>query len=311
MKNILTIIALALGLNFASAQEEAIFTHYHINPILINSGAAGFSGLHHLQMNLKNQWTGFPGAPATYAVNYNGPMTKRLGIGLNVLSEEIAQISRVKGGINYAFRFRTSEKVKLAIGFSTEFEQFALAQSIYDQPNPLYEVGDNVVEAAIDGLTFFDADLGLFGTYKEDTYFGISFPSLIRSKLNDIETAEDDGNAFTEFYIATVGHKFDFEDYDFNIRPSVMIRKMEDIPFQIDFNVLGGFVGDKLQAGVSYRSGVGGAMGLLLGTQVNPFSVYYSYDVSFQGFQQYSNGTHEITLSFDFGKMKNDKGGSN
>lgn len=306
MKKLITIISCALAFSFAflndaKAQDEAIFSHYHISPILINPAYAGMSGMQHVQMNLRNQWTGFPGAPQTYMVNYNGPMGKVLGLGLNVMSEDIAQISRLKFGLNYAFRFKVND-LDFSLGFSTDFQDFRLANSVLDQANPLYEPGDFIVEENIDGVKYFDAAFGFAGRYKKATYFGLSFPNLIRTRL---DSPAGEGNTTEEMmqnYIFQLGHKFEFEDYDFNLNPSLVIRKVREAPFQIDFNLLAGFVEDKLQAGVTYRSGTGGALGLLLGTKLDPFSAYFSYDVSFQGFQQYSNGTYEVTVAFDFGK---------
>ena len=60
MKKLITIALVVIGFQWATAQDEAVFTHYHINPILINPAHAGFTELHHIQMNLRNQWAGFP-----------------------------------------------------------------------------------------------------------------------------------------------------------------------------------------------------------------------------------------------------------
>ena len=313
MKKLIIIICLAFSASFSFAQDvaqdAAIFTHYHINPILINPAYAGFEEVHHLQMNLRNQWTMFPGQPATYGVNYNGPFGKNIGLGLNVLSEDIAQISRFKVGLNYAFKVKVKD-FKMGAGISTDFQSFSLANSIYDQPNPLYEQGDIIVEDAINGVRYFDVALGFFGEYQDATYFGLAFPNMVRARLDEIETGQETDGGLGEYYIFQLGHKFRFAEHGISINPSMMLRKIKDVPFQVDFNLLTGFVDDKLQAGVSYRSGVGGAVGLLLGTKLPPFSAYYSYDVSFQRFQQYNGGAHEITIAFDFknivGKRKTD-----
>ncbi|MFZ1514080.1 MAG: type IX secretion system membrane protein PorP/SprF, partial [Saprospiraceae bacterium] len=40
------------------------------------------------------------------------------------------------------------------------------------------------------------------------------------------------------------------------------------------------------------------------GVRVEQFRFYYSYDQSYQTFQNFNNGSHELTLSFDLGKGK-------
>jgi type IX secretion system PorP/SprF family membrane protein len=307
MKNLFTIALLAFCVQWATAQDEAVFTHYHINPILINPAHAGFADVHHIQMNLRNQWSGFPGAPSTYMVNYNGPIGKTLGVGLNVLSEEIAQISRVKFGLNYAFRFKADD-FNFALGFSTEFQSFQIANSVLDQPNPIFEPGDPIIMDGVDGRRTFDATLGFFGTYKENTFFGLSFPKLVSARIGDDADENGSNGSVFQSYIFQLGNHFDFEGNDISLTPSILVRKIQNIPFQVDLNLVAGFVDDKIQTGLAYRSGVGGAVGLLLGTKLPPFSAYYSYDVSFQGFQQYNNGSHELTVAFDFSFNKDKKG---
>ena len=72
MKNILLFFGAAILLSLQlKAQEEAIFMHYTINPILINPAAAGFNETYQLQFNARAQWTGFVDAPTTLAARYN------------------------------------------------------------------------------------------------------------------------------------------------------------------------------------------------------------------------------------------------
>lgn len=81
-----------------------------------------------------------------------------------------------------------------------------------------------------------------------------------------------------------------------------MIQQIRDVPFQMDINLKAGFLDDQLLAGVSYRSL--GVMGVMLGTQVSPFNVYYSYNVSFQRFQQFNSGAHEVTVGLNMRQKK-------
>ena len=72
------IILLVISLSFFGlkiyAQEQSAFTHYQINPVIINPAAAGFSDDQRIFLHARNQWTGFPGAPKTYALSYDGPI---------------------------------------------------------------------------------------------------------------------------------------------------------------------------------------------------------------------------------------------
>ncbi|MBI5914866.1 MAG: PorP/SprF family type IX secretion system membrane protein [Bacteroidetes bacterium] len=306
-KIILLIAAFVCILQAAWSQEQAaVFSHYHISPILISPAVAGFYENHQIQMNIRSQWTGFTDAPQSYGIGYNGPIGKTLGIGVGVMSENLGNMTNTRFQLNYAFRYEL-KNVKFAAGFSTEFITKRLAGSVLDNPL-LSTVPDETIMDAIDGNKIFDASLGFWGTFKKNTFIGITFPNLVVTKIGEIETGKSEG-AF-KYSILHVGHEFDIEPYNFKLRPSLMVRKLKDTPLQVDFNMLGSFINDKLIAGVSVRTGLGGATGILLGTNIDVFRLYYSYDLTFQKVQQYNGGTHEITIAFSFanGKKRFDRG---
>lgn len=299
MKNILLLVAFLATTLTVSAQYEAVFSHYNVSPILVNPSFAGYDESHRLQLNLRNQWTGFTNAPTTYAVSYNGPIGKTLGLGVGVLSESIANITRYRFQLNYAFRY-TIKDVKLAAGFSTEFQKFQLANSVLN--NRLYEPGDFAITDAIDGRDIFDASVGIYARIKDATFIGFAIPNLISERLADIGgTPTNDGRQF----IFNFGHEFNLETYNVKIEPSLMVRKIQNVPILIDFNLIGKFLDERLHAGLTYRAGTGGAVGIMLGTQVSNINIFYSYEVFFGQFQQFNSGTHEVTVAFDFGGEKN------
>lgn len=298
MKKFLLLLVCLATFAGLQAQDQAIFTQYQISPILINPGATGFNEKNNLMLNLRTQWTGFPGAPKTYSVNYNGPLGRTMGVGASLLSENIASLSRLRFQINYAFRYQIND-VKVGMGFSTEFENMRLAASASD--NPLIETGDRLVMDGMDGINTFDATLGFYARIKERTYVGLSFPNLIVARLGEIAGSQPEGSFF-KHYIFNLGHKIDMEGSGMSLEPSIMIRKTLNTPFQIDFNALAGFLSDQLYAGLSYRSGTGGAMGILLGGKISSVKLFYSFDLSFAKFQTYNNGSHEITAAFEFSK---------
>lgn len=299
MKNFILLIAFLATAWTASAQYEAVFSHYHINPILVNPSLAGFNDAHRLQLNLRNQWTGFTNAPTTYAVSYNGPIGKTLGLGVGVLSESIAQITRYRFQLNYAFRYQIQD-VKIAAGFSTEFQKFQLANSVTD--NRLYEDGDFKITDVVDGRNVFDASVGIYARIKDATFIGLAIPNLVSERLTQIAGSPTIDNS--RQFIFNVGHEFNLETYNVKIEPSLMVRKIQNVPILIDFNLIGKFLDDRFNAGLTYRTGPGDAIAILLGTKVSNINVFYSYEVFFGGFQRYNSGTHEVTVAFDFGGEK-------
>lgn len=298
MKKLILLTILTAAMVRLSAQDQAIFSHYNINPVLIHPAAAGFNEQYQVLFNARMQWTGFPDAPQTFMAQYNGPLGRSFGVGLGVLTESAAQLQRVRAQLNYAFRFQIQDDWNLAAGFATELHQIRLTNDVAS--GPFVDLGDRIINANMDGVRFLDASVGIYGTFRENTFGGVSFTNLVRSRLDDIGT--DSRESFFNYYVFLLGHRFEVEDLNFTLEPSMMVRQIRDVPFQMDVNLKAGFLDDQLVAGLSYRSL--GSLGVLLGTQVSTFNIYYSYDVSFQRFQQYNGGAHEVTVALNF-KNKN------
>ena len=304
MKNILLLLILAVAVQVSFAQDEAIYSHYHITPMLVTPAYAGFSGVQQINVNARMQWTGFTDSPKTYNAAFNTPIGKTFGIGLSFLSESAAQLNRSKVQLNTALRFGNNEEkdFQMAVGFSAEFQRVSVDNDVAG--TNFFQGGDELLNELLGGRGVFDASLGFYGTYRENTYAGLTFSNLVRARLDDIVT-EGSSQSFLQYYLFMFGHTFDLIDANFTLEPSVMVRQIRNSPFQVDFNLKAGFLEDQLMAGLSYRSI--GALGVLLGTKLEPakrysINLYYSYDVSFQRFQKFNMGSHELTLVFELKK---------
>ena len=280
----------------ATAQDEAIFGHYNLTPVLINPSAVGFDNFYQLQLNARAQWSGFSDAPTTYAAQYNGPLGDNFGLGVGVLTESAAQLQRLRAHLNYAFRFDISDNVKLAAGFQAEYQQMTLDNSV--MTNNFVDFNDQLVQDFMNGEGEFDAALGFFSSFGENTRVGLSFTNLVRSRIS-----QDTDESILEYYTFFASHRMEVDDLDFSFEPSVMLRNVRNVPSQIDINLMARFMDNQLTTGLSYRSL--GALGILLGTQLSMgetsnIQIYYSYDVFFQQFQSYNNGSHEISLILGF-----------
>lgn len=301
MKKILLLLACLSFLQWAQAQDYGIFTSYNITPVLINPSAAGFEDAYQLQLNARSQWSGFVDAPTTYSAQFNGPLGDNFGIGVGVLSETAAQLQRVRGHLNYAFRFDVSRNVKLAAGFQTEYQQMSLDQAVLG--NNLIDVGDQLLDDYMNGQGVFDAALSVFSSFGENTRVGLTFTNLVRSRMAE----EDQDESILKYYMFFASHRLVVEDLNFVFEPSLLVRNVRHIPSQVEINLMARFFDEQLTTGLSYRSL--GSLGILLGTKLGKFQFYYSYDVFFQEFQSYNNGSHEVgvLMSFERAKQKNNR----
>lgn len=306
MRKILLLVIFSVSSYFLSAQDETIYMHYTINPLLINPAAAGVDNAHSLNLNVRTAWTGFAEAPKTITATYDGPIGKSFGFGLGVMSETAAQLARIKIQMNFAFKFEVKEYARVSAGFFTEFQRMHVDNNIVN--SGLYQPEDNILQDILDGEGVFDAGIGVYAKMGEEdnTFVGVTLNNLVRNKLDVISTGEAKSSPFS-FYTFLIGHRFNLYDWNVQLEPSFLIRKIRESPSQVDLNLKASFLNDQLIAGLSYRSL--GAMGILLGTKLSGFKLFYSYDVSFQQFQQYNMGSHEVTVAFKIKKKDKSKKG--
>ncbi|MBL7814920.1 MAG: PorP/SprF family type IX secretion system membrane protein [Saprospiraceae bacterium] len=303
MKKSLLIILLATAfIAKVSAQDEAIFGHYLVNPILINPAYSGMTGKYQIFGHLRNQWTGFPGQPKTYAVSLNAPLAQNVGMGGMLLNEKFGLLDRMRAQLSYAYHYDNAKKgFKAGFGFSTEVHRTRLDASI--TTDPFFESGDRIIEANMKNVSFFDATAGGYAVINDKINLSLALPNLIRARLgvisNDSTTKE---KTFLRQFIFSGGYKIKMEKMTFE--PSLVARKVYQAPFEVDLNMVGRFFDDKLFLGVSMRPGNSGNMGLMVGTKQDFFQVYYSYNSSLAEVKTYNRQAHEVTLGVEFARKQ-------
>jgi type IX secretion system PorP/SprF family membrane protein len=301
MKKIIFTLVFGLSALAAFAQEQAIYSQYHAFPVLINPGYTGFEDQHQFIANYRSTWTSFPERPSTYTLMYNGPVGDKLALGGALFSDKAGKVSTTKVQINYAFRFQV-KKVRIGLGLSTEFLNRRADAALLN--DPLVERNDEVLEGLVDGQQIFDASIGGYAIHDDKLFFGLSLPNTVRTRLDDVPVdggaTENTGGRLFEHYIFQMGYKINNEEQNFKLIPSITMRKVRDTPYQIDLNVQGRFLDEKLIAGLTYRPGSSGAAVCMLGTKISQLQFYYSYDLSLSNFQRYTGGSHELSVAFSF-----------
>jgi type IX secretion system PorP/SprF family membrane protein len=300
-KYLLLIVIVQAFWQKGQTQDEATYRHYHLNPVLVNPGYTGFEDRHNLMFNYNNRWASFPGSPKTVTASYHGPVGARIGLGGMFVSDRIASLRRTKVQMSYGFKFLLND-FKFNVGLSTAYEQSELkGTAILD---PLLDLTDEALIEATDGVEIFDAAFGVHASYNKFS-FGLAFPNMIRARVDEELVAGEDESTIFRYYLAYFGYDWDLGgEYNFRLEPSMTIRDVRHAPLQVDFNVKANLYEDQLVGGFTYTLGGGNRFSILLGTQLTNFGLYYSYTTSFQQFQQYNDGSHEVSIAFRFGERK-------
>lgn len=288
-------VAFSAGVsNKAFGQEAGYFNHQYLQPILFNPGATGFQGDHQLLGGYKHMWSDFPGAPRTFTALYHGSFAENLGLGAQVLTDRVGVSQLTHGQLNFAYKIPIDD-LMLSVGLSAGLETHKIVDT---QDDILIDPTDVLLNEAIDGYTLFDGGVGVYGEVDEKLFFGVSFPNLIKNRLTDISGDINLPEFDALSYAFLLGYRFQVQEYDFVIEPSLTVKNLRYSPFLIDANLKFSFLDEQLVGGVGYTLGDNSRASLLLGTRINKLRIYYSYDVSLGDFQQYSNGSHELTLVY-------------
>lgn len=270
--------------------ERYIYTQAQLNPQLINPGAIGSEMKHNILVNYRNKWSGIDGAPSTVTLSYNGPVGNRLGVGVNVLSDRFGELETTKGAVGLSYTIKTDNN-QVGFGISAEYIKHGLSGFGNADPN------DPIINRALAGAEYFDASFGLYGIYMNRLSYGLSLPSAVSSRISEIDAEAPDREIG---FIMQVGYKLDIQT-DITLTPSLIMKKLANVPTHIDMNLTFGFLQDKLIGGVNYTLGADKRLGFLIGTKIEKLNFYYSYNTSSHFIQDYNNGSHELTLGVNFG----------
>lgn len=226
MKKIIFILAILASTN-AIAQQNAQFSQYIFNELVINPAYAGTKGLVNLSAIYSNQWEGFKGSPSTQTLALDAAVTEKIGLGFHLINDQIGAQRQQGFFCSYAYKIPITEKFKLSMGLSIGASYFSL------DGNKLLtdDTYDPAIPITLESKFRFDTKTGLF-LYSDRFYGGFSISDL----LSDVFHPEDLMIAAqARHYYLTSGYVFDLST-KFKFKPSFLIKEDFEAPTNIDIN---------------------------------------------------------------------------
>lgn len=312
------VLSLILISYAAKAQQDPYYTHFMLNKVAYNPGAAGFKNAICANVLAHRQWTGLtnedeiqynpntvgrqPIGPTTYFASVSAPV-KILhgGAGLTLMSDAVGYERTVNVKASYAFHYEFKDASRIQVGFDVGMLQKEFDGSFYNprqQNDPLIPVG------VTSGRMF---DLGLGAYYNnpalENLEVGVSATHLLggsvdyealNGAIRDVEVVRN------VYFVASTAHAIG--GGGIILQPNVWVKTIFTTT-QVDLNCRA-LINQTYVAGLSYRDGGRSAFldafALQLGYYVQPnFYLGYSYDVPItRGLA--GGGTHEIFASYCF-----------
>lgn len=267
------------------AQQDPQFSQYVFNNLSFNPGFTGSQQAICATALHRSQWMGFEGAPVSTNLSIESPVTLlNGGLGLNVLTDKIAQQEFLGINLSYAYRIELAGG-NLGVGLSVGVLQDGVdVSSIVTQTQ-----SDPNIPSSSDKASSFDLGLGLY--YNSDKmYVGLS------SKHLNEPTISSGSNIINikRHYYLTAGYLHEINT-SFLLKPSLLLRS-EGVTTSIDLTSLVEY-NNRLWGGVSYR--VLDRAVILMGLHINEdlkFGVSYDLPISAVS----ASGSLEFMLGYCF-----------
>jgi type IX secretion system PorP/SprF family membrane protein len=300
MKKITIITAIfgILIMGDAVAQQTPMYSQYMFNMMNINPAYTGSREVPNLTMLLRNQWSGFPGAPTSGSVTYDSRVEGRNHSWGGQMYYDKIGIERTTGFQGFYSYSAPFERSTLSLGLNVGMLNYNIN---YNKTNP-YDVGDPSLQAVINR---FLPTAGLGALLSGDRwYVGLSAPALMKTKVSSdgqavIQQAGAEGHYFLSAgYVIPVSESVVF-------KPSTLLKASSGAPLQADLN-MNVWVNDIIGFGGSYRTS--DAVVGMIELKLNPmFRLGYAYDHNISDLVNYNSGTHEFMLRYELGGKQGKK----
>ena len=296
MKKLIVILALFTG-PFAIAQQDALFSQYMFNKLIMNAGYTGSREVMSADLTDRYQWAGFEGAPKTLTFSMHTPLrNEHIGVGFYFYRDELGPTVDQGFMASYAYRILLP-KGKLSFGIQAGVKYFNIDWAKIYTENP-----DYMFQGTQENKLTPDANFGIY-YYTNRMYAGISSKQLLQNEYGVVKI--DGKTAYSKLVRHFYGMAGILVPISDNVifRPSTLIKYVKNAPLQADLSA-NFLIHELFWVGMSYRT----EKALIFMTEFNVgknFRIGYSYDAYLNQLVNYNKGSHEIRLGFDFDLFKN------
>jgi type IX secretion system PorP/SprF family membrane protein len=286
---IVTLLSLA-----TYAQQDAQFTQYMYNTVVVNPAYAGSRQSMSVFALHRAQWVGLEGAPVTNSFSINTPINEsNMGVGLSVINDRIGPSDENTIAADFSYTIHTSEEYKLSFGMKASANLLNVDFTKLNQ-----YPGDPISEVNIDNK--FSPNIGVgFYLHSDKSYIGISAPNLIETlHFDKTANSSSDSHIATEKinYYLIAGYVFELSP-SLKLKPSLLSKYVQGAPLQVDVSA-NFLMNEKFVAGLSYRWSA--AMSAMVGFQASDsWFIGYSYDFDTTALANYNSGSHELFVRYE------------
>ncbi len=294
MKKIIPALLLLINLT-AFAQQDALFSQYMFNKLMVNPAYAGSREIMTVDLLNRYQWIGIEGAPRTISLSAHTLLkNEKVGLGGYIYRDVLGPTIDQGFMATYSYRIRT-ENGWFSFGIQGGVKYFDFDWNIIKTQYP-----DNMFTPKDVRRITPDANIGFY--YQSTRFYaGLSSKQLLE---NEFGVAEVDGKSsfsrLTRHFYGMAGWAVPVND-KMTFRPSALAKYTKNAPLQMDFNASFLF-NDVFWLGASFRTEK--AVVFLTEIQITKFMrLGYSFDLYLNELQLHNRGSHEFRLGFDIFRM--------
>lgn len=281
MKRIIISFLLCGWLGAASAQTESPSSQLLVNPRLVNPSYNARSGMVEGSLLYRDQWTGFDGAPQIINFDARVPVKNLLGVGVLGNYEKSGRRKNTLIGMTADADVRLGRDSWLSFGL-----HLGAGMKRYDLGDAVFEPGDVIAENF--DRNYFVGGYGLTWMWKGLTLGASNYISFLGEGEGEMYNVYVQGE-----YRLRLGSKW-------TLRPAVLYSYNNKWENWVEPGVFCTY-DDLVTLGVSDRIDEHVTFTVLLRV-IKHLSLSYSYDVNTGDVRKLSSSSHEVGLSFAWGK---------
>ena len=293
----LLVLVVTLFISQFSFAQHPSFTLYPVNPLLINPAFTGIHGQSEVSLNHRQQWLGIENAPSVSTFQFDRAFTPQISLGLQARQLSRGALSTNLGNVLFAYKVLLGKKTSLNFGLAGGIASHGI------NSNSNYNPADPAVQNLLQGGIKPDLRFGTNYHFK-GLNLGVTFTEMLRNRASETFLSDMGDAKFYENYIVNFDYKFRFTSMPLAVQPFAVYYQDKGLSSYVEGGALVHY-DDLLYLGGNYRQGYGA--GVLAGVSVNNFQLSYGYELASAMVNRVGQGSHEIQLSFRFGKIKEPK----
>jgi type IX secretion system PorP/SprF family membrane protein len=292
LRNLLVLLLLS-AFTKNQAQQTPLFSTYYFNKFLVNPAFTGIDNQYRVFGFFRSQWGGMPGRPITGGATAEGSFWKdRIGAGIVAINDQIGIFNQTSISVLYAQKIKFAKHHQISIGlqgsiFMNRIDFTNVLTTDYNDPSIAEQRPMKVV---------FDLNAGISYRWKK-LLVGFCVPQILQPNAKYASPSSQSDYKYVRHYNVFAQYKITLLKDNFNITPTLFMRKGAGSGFQFDANLLLDY-DNIVFAGAGYRI----AFGVVAMAGVNILkrvTVAYSFDFTTQKALNGRVGyTHEVTVGF-------------